>query len=97
MTAPSPADVHGGRVVRLQARSRSWSSPVLTAAEAAELAVEVRSLVRDIGDSYGLFAFCCGDGRVVDVRARELVSIELCTTVSAPAPAEAPAEQVVRS
>jgi hypothetical protein len=97
MSAPTPASIQGGRVVRLLARSRTWSSQLLTVTEADALATEVRLLVAGIGGSYGMFAFRCGDGRLVDVRAREITSIELCSAGEAPRADVRTAEEIAES
>ena len=44
----------------------------------------MRQLVAEIGQSYGMFAFECGDRRIVDVRARELSASELVAAGEAP-------------
>lgn len=82
----TPANVRGGVAVQLLTRNRMWVSPLLPPAAAQLEAHALRSRVADIGDGPGLVAFRCAGGRTIDVRARELVSIELSPSTTAPAP-----------
>lgn len=84
---PTPASIQGGRVVRLLARHRTWTSAPMSPDGAENRAANLRRAVADAGDGPGLIPFRCGDGREVDIRAREIVAIEHQACTEAPRPA----------
>lgn len=72
----TPADVPGGHTVKMRTRSQTWTTPPLAPAHAALLAEKLLGAVSGAGGGDRFIGFDCRDGRNVQVRAREIVSIE---------------------
>lgn len=78
--APAVAPVHQPAppyVVRLRVRTHAWTSPGMPLADAQALREELRQQIADIGDGWRLITFTGRDGRSFDVRAREIVAVEV--------------------
>lgn len=65
-------------VVRVRIpRANAWPSKPMTRGEAVAIAASLRDLVRDEGDAAGFVEFAAHGGRVIHVRAREVLSVEV--------------------
>jgi hypothetical protein len=80
LTAPAPAPARQPAptyVVRLRLESHAWSSPGMPQDEATTLATNMTRQLADIGGAYGFVTFEGRDGKTYQLRAREIVAVEL--------------------
>lgn len=64
-------------VVRVRIpRANAWPSPPMPRSEAISAAAALRSLIRDESDGPGFIEFEANGGRLVHIRAREVLSVE---------------------
>ena len=82
-SAPSPAGVEGGRLVRLVGKHRTWASRSMSVDQAELFADKIAEEIEGIGDAPALLLFHCGDGRKIKVRARDIVAVETQACTSA--------------
>lgn len=74
MTAGQAAGTH---VVRLRMRTHAWTSPGMPLVDAETLAADLTIQVAGLGGSYAFVTFRGRDGRVFEVRAREVMAVEV--------------------
>ena len=76
MSAPTPAVVPAGHVVKLRSRGQTWTSPCLPPSVAEHHAGQLLTDVDRAGGGQGFVRFTCGDGRQVSVRAWDVYAVE---------------------
>jgi hypothetical protein len=64
-------------LVRLRVRTHAWSSPAMTQHEAEQLRDGLTARLVSLGDGPGFVQFAGRDGKTFDVRAREVVAVEV--------------------
>lgn len=57
-------------------RANAWPSPPMTRSEAISAAASLRNLIRAEGDGAGFIEFEAAGGRMIHIRAREVLSVE---------------------
>lgn len=73
---PTPAMVPAGHVVRVIVPHRTYTSPVLSPAQAAAEKARIDQALRDVAGSTGMFGFETHDGWLVSIRGRAVTAVE---------------------
>jgi hypothetical protein len=74
---PTPAAVPAGHVVRVRIPHQTYTSPVLSPANAKTELDRVTQAVQNAGTGAGLFQFDTNDGRSTWVRGRSVLAVEV--------------------
>lgn len=64
-------------VVRVRMRTNQWTSPGMTREDAAAIAEKTTADVAEAGGSFAFVEFESRDGRSTQLRAREVISVEV--------------------